>query len=118
MTRLQKIQSQGVAPAMPPPGMAAYLADYLFDAGPVTHNAMGSAPLGWQDLQAWQRSTGIELQAWEARALRRLSHTYLGASQAALAPDCPPPWSAQPTPERRAHISHSLRNIFKSMKVH
>lgn len=115
MTRLQTLRDQGKAPELPPPGPGVYLVDYLFEAGPVTANAMGPQPLGWSDLAAWQASVGVALQPWELRALKRLSTVYLASAQAAQAYDCPPPWSTEPAPDERAHISRALSSIFKSL---
>lgn len=118
MTRLQTMQAKDQVPDLPALGAAGHLAGYLFDCGPVAHASMGAAPLGWQEIQAWERVTGIELQTWEARGLRRLSIEYLVSSQAAQDPNCPPPWTDQPTPQQRDRISHALRNIFGSLKGH
>lgn len=118
MTRLQALQKDRKAPDMPPPGTAGYLVGYLFEAGPLVANGMGGAPLGWADLQAWQASIGVRLQAWEARALRRLSGQYLAASQAAQDPNCPAPWPEQPSVEKRTRISNGLRQLFGFLRKH
>ena len=103
-------------PDIPPAGLGAYLVDYLFDAGPVVHTAGGSAPLGWQDLQAWQHGTGRELQPWEARIVRALSHAFLSSAIAAKAPDCPAPYTEEPTPDQRTVVANTLRSIFSAFK--
>lgn len=90
MTRLEQLEHQGLAPQLPPPGPAAHLLAYLFEAGPVGYGAMGAVPLTHSEIQAWQTNTGIDLQSWEARSLRRLSVDYVSASAQAAAPDCPP----------------------------
>lgn len=90
MSRLQQIEAKGAQPCLPPEGAAAYLTGYLFDAGPVGYGAMGPVPLSHSEIAAWQQNTGIELAAWEARAIRTLSSDYLVASNAADAHDCPP----------------------------
>jgi hypothetical protein len=118
MTRLQTLREKGLQPDLPSAGLAAYLVDYLFEAGPVVSNAMGAQPLGWPDLAAWQQGTGIELQPWEARALRHLSTVYLASAQAAQAHDCPPPWSCDPDPDRRDLIGNALKNIFQGLRKH
>jgi hypothetical protein len=118
MSRLQTLNAKGLSPDLPSPGAAAHLVDYLFELGPVTAGAAGPAPIGWPDLQAWQQSTGVELQAWESRGLRRLSYEYLDASQAAQAPDCPAPYSRAPTPDHRARVARDMRAIFNARKNH
>ena len=116
MTRLQTLRQTDAQPDMPDAGAAQYLLGYLFDAGPFVNVAGGSAPLNWQDLRAWQSGTGIELQPWEARALRGLSQIYLRASVEAQAPDCPAPYTEQPTPDQREHVASALRSIFGNLK--
>jgi hypothetical protein len=64
------------------------------------------------DLMAWQLNTGVELQAWEARALRRLSTAYVVASQDAQQVDCPPFFIEQPANDHRQAVSDGVRSIF------
>lgn len=52
---------------------------------------MGESPIGWQDIAAWEHLTGIELDVWEARTIRRLSLAFLSQRQKAEKPDCPEP---------------------------
>lgn len=79
---------------MPPVEAGNYLVDYLFEVGPVMSGGMGAMVVTHEELQAWQRNTGIDLQPWEARGLRRLSAEYLGESRRGEDPHCPPPWAA------------------------
>ena len=116
MSRLQTLRQNDAQPDMPEAGAAQYLLAYLFDAGPLVNSANGSAALSWQDLSAWQIGTGVELQAWESRAIRKLSQVYLRASIDAQAPDCPAPYTEQPTPDQREHIASALRSIFGQLK--
>lgn len=37
---------------------------------------MGSAPISFSEIAAWQQLTGISLSSWESRTLRRLSGEY------------------------------------------
>lgn len=37
----------------------------------------GPQPVGWADMAAWARLTGIDLAPWQALALRRMDETYL-----------------------------------------
>lgn len=75
-----------------PPCDAYYLIPYLFEIGPTVAAGMSEGAIGHCEVQAWQANTGIELNAWEARSLRRLSLVYLGESFKAKKPDCPAPW--------------------------
>lgn len=73
-----------------------YLATYLFEIGPTLPDGVGEAPISHTELMAWQGNTGVELQAWEARTLHRVSREYLSEKQAAVKHDAPPPWIAAP----------------------
>lgn len=75
-----------------PPCEAFYIVSYLFEIGPGMSGGMGEAPITHGEIESWQRNTGIELNAWEARTLKRLSIEYLNESHKATKPDCPAPW--------------------------
>ncbi len=111
MSRLQTITEAGTTPALPDAGAAGHLSAYLFECGPVAYGAMGAIPLSWHDIHAWQQAVGIDLAAWEARALRRLSADYLHQSQLAEEPDCPAPYIDRDS-ERRAAVASKVRAIF------
>jgi hypothetical protein len=70
---------------------------------------MGTAAIGWTELQAWQRCTGVTLPPWQARLMVELAREYNGFSQKATKPDCPPPWldEAQVV-SRRETVSRNL----------
>lgn len=40
-------------------------------------NGFGMNPLGWHDIEAWQRLTGCCLSAWERGTLLELDRVYL-----------------------------------------
>ena len=95
VSRLEKLRSnQGDdwEPDMPPLDAGAFLLGVLFEVGPVLSGAMGPAPLSHSELRAWMDNCGVELQPWEARALRRLSIDYLVESNTAEKADAPAPW--------------------------
>ncbi|MFA6204478.1 MAG: hypothetical protein WC710_14970 [Gallionella sp.] len=100
-----RIEEQIDDPEMPP-CEAPYLLDYFFELGPVMAAGMGNGPVTHEEIQAWQRNTGIELNAWEARMLRQMSVAYLNESQNATAIDYPAPWDDAPyvksTPYQKA----------------
>lgn len=70
---------------------AGYLIGYLYEIGP----ALDGGPLTHQELGCWQANTGIELTAWQARTLRRLSQEYVAESHKAEKRDAQPPWQAR-----------------------
>lgn len=118
MTRLQLLQARDQAPDMPPPGAAAHLVSYLYEIGPVSSGGMGAVVISWPEINAWQMATGIDLAAWEARGLRRLSQEYLAASHEAQAHDCPAPFSEQPDADTHSHINDKIANIFRNRGKH
>jgi hypothetical protein len=75
---------------------AMHIVSYLFEIGPTLSGGMGESPLPDTEIEAWQRNTGIELQSWEARAVKRLSREYLSESQAATELNRACPWPAAP----------------------
>lgn len=113
MTRQQKFKEDGVEPSMPPAGPAAYLVSYLLEVGPAMVAGMGRGPITWQEMEAWQRTTGTTLQAWEGRLLRRLSHDYIGTVMDATDPGFPPPYSDELTPSQREIVAQKVRSVFK-----
>lgn len=115
-TRLQTMEQAGHDIQLPALGVARHLVAHLLDAGPIVLNANGSAPLSWTDIDAWARITGVRLQTWEARGLRRLSLEYMTCAQRAQEPNCPPPYNQEPEPDKRERIGSELRSIFSTMK--
>ena len=90
--RLDLMKARGVAIDMPRLAAGRYLIDYLYEFGPVMPAGMGSGPVTFSEMEAWERKAGIELAPWEARLLRRLSGDYLAESHRATKPNCPPPF--------------------------
>jgi hypothetical protein len=72
---------------------------------------MGLIPLTWQEISAWQESSGISLATWEANAIRRASKEYARQVSISDKPDCPPPGKViEQDPEKAAkHIRSILR---------
>jgi hypothetical protein len=86
---------------------------WLFDAGPHESGAMGRAALSWRGLAVWQRETGISLEPWQKRLLRRLSGEYLHQGDKAEKFDCPPPWQPdEMTPHSREVVSAKIAAVF------
>ena len=103
-----------------PPNAAPYLTDWLFEIGPTIAGAMGEAALGWADLAAWERLTGISLLPWEARILRQLSAEFAAMRSLAANPDCPPPYDGESREEievRRDRVSTQFAAMMEAVKV-
>jgi hypothetical protein len=92
MTRLARYRKDGVAPQMPPPGAAGYLADILWEIGPTLALGMGEGPVTQSEIRAWQHNMDVQLQPWEVQLLRRLSQEYLAQAHQATDPGCKPPY--------------------------
>lgn len=75
-----------------PPNPAPHITEWLIEIGPSVAGSMGEAPISWGDITAWQQNTGIELDPWEARTIRRLSQVFVSQRYDAEKPDCPAPY--------------------------
>lgn len=74
---------------MPEPPDAQYLVDLLFRcSGPVGREGA----LDERDIEARVRLLGLDLDAWEAEALLKMSQGYAAEMYAAEKPEAPSPW--------------------------
>jgi len=104
------MEADGLEPELPEVS-AQHLIGYLLEIGPT----MGDGPLTHGELLAWMQNTGIELQAWEARYLRRLSIDYMVQSQKSDRRDCPAPYQPEDmTDENRAAVARQVRNSMRA----
>lgn len=79
---------------------------------------MGSAPIGWQDIAAWQGLTGNQPAPWEARLLYTLSREYLAALNDGKRVDCPAPWISDADIEaNRSAVSRKVENAFTAFRL-
>ncbi len=76
---------------------------------------MGDKAISHQELEAWQRNSGIELDSWQARTLHRLSIDYLVQSHSAKARDCKPPFEAPELPPVVSVKTEELRNSLRAL---
>lgn len=74
-----------------PPLEVEYLVYHLFDVGPTVLSGGYSSPLSYQELEAWKRLRGIELQPWESKFLVNLSRQYVAESYRAQKRDAKEP---------------------------
>ena len=102
--RIEFFESQNLAAEMPECD-ADYILTYLFELG----ISIGDQALTHSEIQNWQLNTGVELNAFEARTLKKLSENYLSESHKAKAEDAETPWIDAP---RYMSVSY-----FKSMKA-
>lgn len=112
---MQRMQRDGMEPQLPELQAGGHLVGYLFEAGPTSPAGMGSAPLAWAELQAWQAQVGIELESWEVRTLRRLSGDFVAESRRAEAPDAASPLAVQTTERNRSSVARRVALEFGAM---
>lgn len=85
---MKAMEARGQAPRLPPV-TARYLVEWWLEIGPTS----GEGPIGWQEIAAWERLTGIALEPFEAKAIRAMSAAFSGQCHDACKVNCPPPWS-------------------------
>ena len=111
------MKRDGIAPALPQIE-TEYIADWLFEIGPVVPAGMGKARIGWQDIAAWSALSGVEPEPWEAKLLRSLSGAYLAMSLDAEDPQCPAPYQDEASIARnRRAVADKLERGFKTMEI-
>jgi len=100
--------------AVLPENPASYLTDWLFDIGP---SGPGGDTLGWLDIAAWQEISGVDLEPWEGRLIRRLSGEYGSMKYKAEKADCPAPYTADlPVHEVRSRVDDQFRAMLAGMR--
>lgn len=112
LSRLELTRRAGNEPDFPECD-AIYLANYLWEIGPVSSGGMGPAPITHMEIRAWQENTGIDLSSWEARTLRDLSGAYLGQSSQSEDPSCPAPWSTVSLEDRRKMLPKLIKSALR-----
>ncbi len=112
-TRLSRIEQmkKDKVPILMPPNPAPGTVTRLMEIGLSEAAGMGSAPLSWLTIDAWQRVTSVILAAWEARLIRHLSVEYLAESRRAESENCPPPWRAEVTLREREVEQARLESV-------
>jgi hypothetical protein len=79
---------------------AYYLIEHLFDIG----ISIGDHSITYSEIEAWQRLSGVELQPFEARFLKKLSEAYLSAAREAADNDAESPWEDAPIYMSKAYL--------------
>lgn len=110
LSRIEQYKRRKLIPRMPP-NPAPHFTDWLIEIGLTEAAGMGSAPISWSTIDAWQRRTGVPITPWEARLLRRLSMAYHAEGRLAEAETCPPPWRNTITADERAIEEAALRSV-------
>lgn len=101
-----------------PPCTADYLVGYLMEIGPGVSTGMGLAPIDHRDIAAWQSNLGIELQAWEVRALRRISLEYVKQHNQAMDRNCPCPYiTGDAEIDNRQAVANQIKNFMRNART-
>ncbi len=115
-SRLEKARAQrknpDYAPDMPPVDVP-YLLEVFFEIGPTMAAGMGAGPITHEEIRAWQANTGVELQPWQIRALRRMSFDYLGEAHEAEKADRRAPW--EPVEVDYSAVANNMMNAIRRM---
>lgn len=112
LSRYQKIKDAGDEPDMPPLD-CPHIIGYLFDVGPMMTGGMAASPVTYQEIDAWRRQTGIEIEPWEAQFIRRLSSDYVAQLHQSDKPDCPPPYIPPADVVDREAVSSKLKSAMR-----
>ncbi|WP_419827657.1 phage tail assembly chaperone [Sphingomonas sp.] len=110
LSRLEAQYGTKVPPPMPP-NPAPHIVDRLMEIGLHEAAGMGVVPLSWREITAWQENTGVRLEAWEARLIRRLSADYVNESRLAEDESRPSPWRAPVTKREVDTEEARLRSV-------
>lgn len=94
-----------------PPNPAPHIVNWLIEIGLSSAAGMGVGPLAWSEINEWQAATGIALDAYEARLIRRLSVEFVAEGRRAEEETCPAPWSAPVTEDELKLSEAKLRMV-------
>lgn len=105
------MEARGESPRIPPVS-ARHVAEWWLEIGPTS----GEGAVTWQDMAAWERITGIELEPWEARAIRAMSVAFRSEQYAARKKDCPAPYSGEMEEiiSRRDEVAAKVKAAFRA----
>lgn len=105
------MEIEGIESPEMPECNAVYMIGYLSEVGPMQEGG----PITHGEIESWQRNTGIDLDAWEARTLRMISAEYTSWNYRAADPLEPSPWVPEDVSEvNREASAKNIGNIFKS----
>ncbi len=75
---------------------------------------VGEYPVPFSELEAWQSTTGVGLDEFEATSIRTLSQHYASMLREAAAVGCPAPVMKREALPTRENISQSLGDLLRS----
>ena len=107
-----KVMRERDEPVSFPPNPAPHLTDWWLEIGPA-----GDGGIGWQDMTAWERLTGIELEPWEARTIRQMSIAYCNQRHDARKADCAAPYSVDAPEVVQERVSGQFAAMFRVLQA-
>lgn len=110
VSRHEEMKAKGITPQLPP-NPAPHIIDQLIEIGLTEAAGMSFGPVSWREINEWQKATGVILQPWEARLMRRLSSEYVSFSRKAEDEGCSPPWRGPVTEEMRKAEQEQLEAV-------
>lgn len=111
LTRFDQMTADKVTPTMPPNPMPQFVL-WFTEVGMVEAAGMGTAPLSWREIEAWQRNVAIHLPPWQARLMRSLSVAYIAQKAKSELTTDPAPWNSGVTRSERAADEAALDAVF------
>lgn len=85
-------EKKGLAVSMPPVDVYQHIAAWFHEIGPVAPGVLGNHPVTYQEMAAWMDTTGVDVDYWEAVAVRRMSEQYCLQAYLSTSPTCPAPY--------------------------
>ena len=120
VSRREKLLADGEDLPSVDPGPAAYLLEYFLELGPMHFSSMGEVPFSYEQIDAWQRVTGVVLLPWEALTLCGLSIAYGNEKAAGADPLAAAPGgvfeSSEESVGRRGRVSKGLAEQLRSFR--
>ncbi len=112
VTLLEQIRAEGREPVLPE-NPAPHLTDWLLEIGPV----VGEHAIGWQDMAAWSRITGVELSPWEARTIRKLSKSFIDQRYMARKASCREPLAVVNEKQARKRVDDQFAAMMRAIQA-
>lgn len=109
------MESRGDLPALPPVAHRHIVAWWL-EIGPTQAGAMSEGPVSWQEIAAWERLNGIEMTAFEAKAIRRMSSAFVSQRHDARKSGCPAPYSEELPKAVQDKVTSQFAAMIAAMK--
>lgn len=103
----------GKPPPLPPIAFGDHLVGYLMEVGPVSSNGMGTVPVSFAELRAWQAVCEHSMSAWDFQTLHAMSVAYMRECGTADSPNAPPPWIAPLDDDKRLRVAQHIRNVLR-----